>query len=117
MSFLINVYQNKKHLTYDVIFQETNANIKARFNSDGEILNSIEVYSDMRLPLSLAKIITKQNKHWAIVNNTQLINYDYKKGCGNEYVVTIKKGDQIKILKFKADNDKNNSETYVALRD
>ena len=112
-----DVYQNKKHLTYDVIFKETNANIKARFNSDGEILNSIEVYTDMRLPLSLSKIITKQYKNWAIVNNTQLINYDYKKGCRNEYVLTIKKGDQLKILKLKADNTKNNTETFVALRD
>lgn len=110
-----NVYSNNKFLTYDVSFKETNANIKARFNSDGEILNSIEIYTNMRLPLSLAKKVITENKNWAIVNNTQIINYDHKNGSRNEYLITLKKGSESKQLKFAFDN--NNLKSYIALTD
>ena len=110
----IKDYDNREYSTYDVIFKETNSEIKARFNSDSEILNSIEIYTNMRLPLSLVKQIVLENANWSIVNNVQTIHYDHKNGSRNVYLITLKKGNQSKQLKFSFDKNMD-SKTYAAV--
>ncbi|MFT4683859.1 MAG: hypothetical protein ACJA1H_001102 [Glaciecola sp.] len=107
-----DVFDAKKKSTYDVVFTETNCKIEATYDSEGEILNSVEVYSDMRLPMSLINLILKENKDWYISNNNQIINYHHNKESYVLYEVEIKKDNKLKHLKFKIDT-KDNNKAYV----
>ncbi|MDB4402716.1 hypothetical protein N9169_04555 [Algibacter sp.] len=108
----VNGFDAKKKSTYDVVFTETNCKIEATYNSKGEILNSVEVYSDMRLPLSLINLILNENKEWYITNNTQIIKYNHNKDSYKLYKVEIRNKNEHKQLKFKIDMVDNNI-TYV----
>ncbi|WP_296385424.1 hypothetical protein [Winogradskyella sp.] len=107
-------YDAKKKSTYDVVFTETNCKIEATYNSEGEILNSSEVYLDMRLPMSLVKLILMENDKWHISDNIQKIYYSNNNGVYSIYEVEIKKDNKLKKLKFKIDSKANNN-SYVAL--
>jgi len=107
-------YNAKKNSTYDVVFQVSNCKIEATYNSSGEILKSTEVYVDMRLPMSLAKQIIKENNQWSISNNLQKVYYNSNSSTYRIYEVEIKKDNEIKNLKFKIDSEDNNK-AYVAL--
>tara|TARA_B110000091_G_scaffold165276_1_gene176625 strand:- start:537 stop:1046 length:510 start_codon:yes stop_codon:yes gene_type:complete len=106
-------FDSKKRSTYDVIFTENNCKIKTTYNSEGEILNSVEVYSDMRLPMSLMNQILRENKEWFISGNVQTIKYHYNSNSYKLYQIELRRENEIKQLKFKM-NTKNNNRAYVA---
>lgn len=106
-------FDTKKKTTYDVVFKETNCRIEATYNSKGEILNSIEVYEDMRLPIALTKRILTDNSKWHVIKNVQIINYNYGKDPDMLYEVEIRNGNEFKMLKFKIQNKVNKD--YVVL--
>lgn len=106
-------FDTKKKGTYDVVFKETNCKIEATYNSKGEILNSMEIYEDMRLPIGLTKRILTDNSKWHVVNNVQIINYNYGKDPDMLYEVMIRKENEFKMLKFKIQNKANKD--YVVL--
>ncbi len=105
-------FNSKKSSTYDVIFKEYNCKIITTYNSEGKILNSTEVYSDMRLPMSLMNQILKENKKWYVSSNIQTIKYHHKKDSYKLYQIELRMDDKIKQLKFKI-NTKNNNKSYV----
>jgi hypothetical protein len=107
-------YDSNEASTYDVVFEETNCKIKAIFNSEGQIINSIEVYDDMRMPITLTKQILTDNDKWLIVNNTQKLYYNNNTGVDRVYEVKMRKDNKTKVLKFKYDNQ-NSTKNYVAL--
>jgi len=109
-----DTFDANKKLTYDVVFTRTNCKIEATYNSEGEILKSTEVYSNMRLPMSLVKLILKEHNTWYISDNVQKVYYSSKSGTYKVYELEIKKDNKVKNLKFKIDSEDNNN-TYVAL--
>ncbi|WP_296311552.1 hypothetical protein [Winogradskyella sp. UBA3174] len=109
-----DVFDANKKSTYDVVFKKTNCKIEATYNSEGEILKTTEVYSDMRLPLSLVKLILKEHSTWYISDNVQKVYYSSKSGTYKVYELEIKKESKVEKLKFKIDS-KDTSMTYVAM--
>ena len=109
-----DTFDANKKLTYDVVFTRTNCKIEATYNSEGEILKSTEVYSNMRLPMSLVKLILKEHNTWYISDNVQKVYYSSKSGTYKVYELEIKKENKVEKLKFKIDSEDNN-EVYVAL--
>ena len=109
-----DVFDANNKSTYDVVFTKTNCKIEATYNSEGEILKSTEVYSDMRLPLSLVKLILKEYSTWYISDNVQKIYYSSKSGTHKVYELKIKKESKVENLKFKIDIE-DTSMAYVAI--
>ena len=109
-----DAFDANKKSTYDVVFTKTNCKIEATYNSEGEILKSTEVYSDMRLPMSLVKLILKEHNTWYISDNVQKVYYSSKGGTYKVYELEIKKEDKVEKLKFKIDSEGNNK-SYVAM--
>ncbi|BAO77360.1 hypothetical protein [Winogradskyella sp. PG-2] len=105
-------FNSKKSSTYDVIFKKYNCKILTTYDSEGKILNSNEVYTDMRLPISLMKQILKENKKWYVSSNIQTIKYHHKKNSYKLYQIELRMDNKIKQLKFKT-NTKNNNKSYV----
>ena len=110
----LDIYDSSEKSKYDVVFNETQCKIKVTYNSDGKILYSDEIYSNMRLPMSLVNVIINQYNNWSIINNEQQISYDLKKGTKKVYKVTITKDKELKTLIYKMDT-KSNNKSYVAL--
>ena len=108
----VDGFDSKKRSTYDVIFTEYNCKIEATYNSEGEILNSVEVYSDMRLPMSLMNQILRENREWFISGNIQTIKYHHNSNSYKLYQIELRKENKFKQLNFKM-NTKKNNKAYV----
>ena len=98
------VFEGKTKSTYDVVFEETNGSITATYNTNGNIIKTVEKFRDLKLPYVLAKEIFKQNPSWSLKGNTQVISYDEKNGSIKVYSITIQKGGVKKTLKYKMEN-------------
>jgi hypothetical protein len=109
-----DVFDANRKSTYDVVFTKTNCKIEATYNSEGEILKSTEIYSNMRLPMSLVKLIFNEHSTWYISDNVQKVYYSSKSGTYKVYELEIKKGNKVEKLKFKIDSEDNNK-AYVAM--
>ena len=111
-NFFYGDYIFQDSILEDSVYKKVRISKRELLNSKGEILNSVEVYSDMRLPLSLINLILNENKEWYITNNTQIIKYNHNKDSYKLYKVEIKNKNEHKQLKFKIDMVDNNI-TYV----
>ena len=98
------VFEGKTKSTYDVVFEETNGSITATYNTNGNIIKTVEKFRDLKLPYVLAKEIFKQNPSWSLKGNTQVISYDEKNGSIKVYSITIQKDGVKKTLKYKMEN-------------
>jgi len=98
------VFERKTKSTYDVIFKETNGSITATYNTDGNIIKTVEKFRDLKLPYALAKEIFKQNPSWNLKGNSQTTSYDETNGSVKIYSITIQKDGVKKTLEYKMNN-------------
>ncbi len=91
-------YDNSEVATYKVIFKNNQGEIVANYNNEGEILSSVEKYTDVVIPVNLRIAISKQFPGWAFQSNTYLISYKENKGVSKKYKIQIKKGNHKKTL-------------------
>ncbi len=109
-----SVYKPNSDITYDVVFEEANAKIVITYNKSGEIVNSIEEYKDLRLPLQVSSTISKNYPGWSFASNQHKIIYtngDLKK----TYTVKIENDSNTKVLKFESDNSSQSN--YIAVNE
>lgn len=98
-----DIYRSKSKNTYDVTFEETNGIIKATYNKNGKLINTIEEFKDLKLPLQVSKSIMDTYPGWAFIGNTHQIEYINGK-VKKVYLIRIKKNASNKELKFELKN-------------
>jgi len=107
-----DVYNSKSNVTYDVVFEETNAKILVTYNKEGEIVNSLEEYKNLRLPMQVSSAISKNYPGWSFASNEHQVIYNNGE-LKKSYTVKIKNNSASKVLKFESDN--SNQSNYIAV--
>ncbi|MBD0831988.1 hypothetical protein [Aestuariibaculum sediminum] len=99
-----SAYIASKPSTYNVKFKEGLNVIEATYNQNGIIIQSTEIYKDVRLPYVLNNRLGKKYPGWAFnkVICTRIFNKEENK-TKVFYKVVMKKENQKKVVKIDAD--------------
>jgi hypothetical protein len=87
---------------YTVSFFIPEGKIVAAYNSDGEIIRTIERFEDVKLPSAVQEAVADRFPNWTIVNDVYRVTYNQKKGADKSYKLKLKNGD--KTMRVKIDD-------------
>lgn len=89
----LDIYSDENEL-YDVYFIIPEGKVLASYNSDGDLLRTIERYKNIDLPTSIKLSIAERFPNWSISKNLYLVNYFESGTMKKLYKLTLKNGDQ-----------------------
>lgn len=93
-----NVYDSKGSSIYRVEFTKNENQIIAKYNHEGQIIESNETYKNIRLPYAISSQISKSNPGWSLDDNILTIKYFKGKDVKYQYEVVLKKVNKSKIV-------------------
>lgn len=91
---------NENFEAYEVMFEQSNGTIMATYDHNGRIMESLERFKDITLPLNLRQQIAKQHPGWTIHSDIYLVSYYYDKGVDKSCKIQLRKGKQKKNVKI-----------------
>lgn len=97
-------FYNASTNTYQIGFKEghKNGQITAVFNSDGNLVESLERFKDIRLPRNILDAINNEYPGAIIKTNTYIVKYDEQSGTNKLYKVKIDVDGNKKSLKLNS---------------
>ncbi|MBT8301335.1 MAG: nicotinate-nucleotide adenylyltransferase [Maribacter sp.] len=87
---------------YTVSFIIPEGKIVAAYNTEGEIVRTIERFEDIKLPSAVRDAVADRFPNWEIVNDVYRVTYNQKKGADKSYKLKLKNGD--KTMRVKVDD-------------
>jgi hypothetical protein len=88
---------------YKVTFYIPDGIIVAAYDSEGEVLYTIERFKDTKLPKPVVKSINKKFPGWTISKDVYKLSYTKKGGAKKTYKITLDNG--VKKLRVKTDEN------------
>lgn len=98
-------FYNDDYDYYTVSFFIPKGRIVAAYDKDGNIIRTIEKYTNIALPKAVATSVAKRFPKWKISKDVYLLKYNNKKGAKRTYKLILKNGDE--RLRIKTDADGN----------
>lgn len=95
-----DVYRKNSPTTYTVNFKEGNNELTAVYNKEGQLLNCLENYQEIRLPYEFSSELIKENPGWGINEVYCNIHYSVESDKAIQYTVVLKKGKKSKKIKI-----------------
>ncbi len=95
-------YYSDEFEFYTVSFIIPEGKIVAAYNPEGEILRTIERFTNVRLPSAVRNAVAERFPKWAIVNDIYRVTYNQKKGANKSYKLKLKNGE--KTMRVKVDD-------------
>ncbi|SNR72090.1 hypothetical protein SAMN06265371_1105 [Lutibacter agarilyticus] len=91
--------------SYVVSFFIPQGKVLASYDSDGNIIRTVERFNNVKLPREVIESVAKQYPNWTFAKDTYLVNYyDFGK-ISKRYKITLENGD--KRIKIKTDIEGN----------
>ena len=88
---------------YKVTFYIPDGIIVAAYDSEGEVLYTIERFKDTKLPKPVIKSVNKKFPGWKITKDVYKLSYKKKDGAKKTYKITLDNG--VKKLRVKTDEN------------
>ena len=98
-------FYNDEYDYYTVSFYIPKGKIVAAYDKDGNIIRTIEKYTNIALPKAVATSVAKRFPKWKISKDVYLLKYNNKKGAKRTYKLILENGDE--RLRIKTDADGN----------
>jgi predicted nucleic acid-binding protein len=99
-------YYEDEYDNYFISFYIPKGKILASYDKNGNVLRTVEKYTNIALPKSVSEAITKNYSGWTIADNAYLVNYHDKKGVTKkEYKILLEKDNR--RMRIKTDEDGN----------
>lgn len=89
--------------TYKVYFYIPNGKILAAYDKDGNLLRTVEKFTDIALPQDVLTAVAKKYPGWSIYKDVYLINYSSDKQAKKTYKVRLENG----VRKVHVKTDEN----------
>ncbi|MCL6266753.1 hypothetical protein [Flagellimonas myxillae] len=93
-------FQLEEPSKYHVALQDNNANIQARYDSEGNVIYASERYKNAKLPLKISKEISSNFPGWTFKSTLLAINYTRGKKTKRTYKIHLVMGNERKVLKY-----------------
>jgi len=99
-----SIFDDSEKATYRILFKNQQVKIIVIYNNSGEVLETKEVYKNIKIPYELAALISKEHPGWSFAKNAYYVAYSKKSGMNKQnYKVQIANDNLKKTLQF----DKN----------
>jgi hypothetical protein len=98
----LDIYADEYDL-YEVYFVIPEGKILASYDSESNLLRTIERYKDIDLPSSVLESVTKRFPNWLISQNAYVVNYHNSGKLKKLYKLTLENGD--KRIKVKVNDN------------
>lgn len=98
-------FYNDEYDYYTVSFYIPKGKIVAAYDKDGNIIRTIEKYTNIALPKAVAISVAKRFPKWKITKDVYLLKYNNEKGAKRTYKLILENGDE--RLRIKTDPDGN----------
>lgn len=98
----LDIYADEYDL-YEVYFVIPEGKILASYDSESNLLRTIERYKDIDLPLSVLESVNKRFPNWLISKNAYVVNYHNSGKLKKLYKLTLENGD--KRIKVKMNDN------------
>ena len=86
--------------SFNVIFQESDAQVIATYDEDGKILKSFERFENIALPKDILRAVTTKYPGWNFEANTYLVRYFSGKEARKYYTIKLLNNDNKVNLKI-----------------
>lgn len=93
-----SIYRPNTSRTYTVVFKEANNSIENTYDKHGDLIESKQEYSEIKLPYSISSKLAKAHPGWAINDVDCTINYKTNDATIITYEVKLKKDNVIKTV-------------------
>ena len=97
----LDIYTDEYDFYY-VNFVIPEGKILASYDSESNLLRTVERYGNINLPISILKSITDRFPNWIVSKNLYLVNYHEHGKTRKLYKITLENGD--KRIKIKIDD-------------
>ncbi len=91
--------------SYVVSFFIPQGKVLASYDSDGNIIRTVERFNNVKLPREVIESVAKQYPNWTFAKDTYLVNYYDSGKISKRYKITLENGDQ--RIKIKTDIEGN----------
>ena len=85
---------------YTVSFYIPDGKLVAVYNHKGEIVRTIEKFSNIDIPTPLVETLKKEYPRWEAVSDVYKVTYQQGEGATKSYKIKLQKGDKIKRIKM-----------------
>jgi len=93
-------FDTSNRANYKVVFKQKNSKAIVNYNTDGEIISSIERYKNVKIPIKIAVLISLNNNGFYLKKTTVYKRYKRNTGFVTNYKVIISNGQETKTLKI-----------------
>jgi len=96
-----SIFDDSEKATYRIVFKNKQVEIIVIYNNGGEVLETKEMYKNIRIPYELGALISKEYPGWSFDENAYYVRYSKEKGVDKQkFKVQIVNGKLKKTLKF-----------------
>ena len=96
-----SIFDDSEKATYRIVFKNEQVKIIVIYNNYGEVLETKEMYKDIKIPYELGALISKEYPGWSFAKNVYYVTYSKEKGVDKQnYKVQIVNDHLRKTLKF-----------------
>ena len=87
---------------YTVSFYIPDGKIVAAYNSEGEVIRTIERFNNVKLPTAVRNAVAERFPNWIVVKDAYRVTYVQDKGANKSYKLKLKNGE--KTMRVKIDD-------------
>lgn len=98
-------FYNEDNESYVVSFFIPQGKVLASYDSDGNIIRTVERFKNVKLPREVIESVAKTYPNWTFAKDTYLVNYYESGKISKRYKITLENGD--KRIKVKTDVEGN----------
>lgn len=98
-------FYNDEEEAYVVSFYIPQGKILALYDSEGEIVKTVERFNNVKMPKEVIETIAKRYPNWSFDKDSYLVNYYDSGKISKRYKVTLKNGKEKIRVKIDADGN------------
>jgi hypothetical protein len=91
--------------TYMIEFYIPDGRIVAAYNSNGELLRTIEKFKSVKLPKDVRDAVFTRFPNWTLDKDVYYVNYDVNKDVKKVYKIKLRNGNEVMRIKIDAEGN------------
>ena len=91
--------------TYMIEFYIPDGRIVASYNSNGELLRTIEKFKSVKLPKDVRDAVFTRFPNWTLDKDVYYVNYDVNKDVKKVYKIKLRNGNEVMRIKIDAEGN------------
>lgn len=91
--------------TYMIEFYIPEGRIVAAYDSNGELLRTIEKFKSVKLPKDVRDAVFTRFPNWTLDKDVYYVNYDVNKDVKKVYKIKLRNGDEVMRIKIDAEGN------------